>query len=116
VQACCLCWHSHGCESTKSAPHGWPVEWRAARGSDLRAVDQFPRAFSSLCSLHPNRAGGALAEQQALADVAAQHCRASVCGLVGDDALGNARLSSGRRKPCPQRVSGRLVVVQLRVG
>ena len=56
--------------------------------------------------LQPNRAGGVLTEQRALPDVSAQHRRALVARLLGDDALGDTGSSSRGRKACPQRVTG----------
>ena len=62
--------------------------------------------------LQPNRAGGVLTEQRALADVAAKHRRALVPCLFGDDALWNPSRSSRGRKACPQRVTGHLAGVE----
>jgi len=52
--------------------------------------------------LQPDRARGVLTEQRTFPDVPAKHHRSPVTGLIGDDALGNARLSGGRRKTGPQ--------------
>ena len=48
--------------------------------------------------LQPDRAGGVLAEQGALADVAAKHRRALVTGLLGNDTLWDTSRSSRGRK------------------
>src|ERR1039458_3431477 len=83
----------------------YPRDWAASehcRTCDLPAT--FP--------LQPDRAGGVLTEQGALADVAAKHGRALVTGLLGDDALGYPDSSSRGRKASPQRVTGHLAGVE----
>jgi hypothetical protein len=62
--------------------------------------------------LQPNRTGGVLTEQGALADVTAKHRRALVARLFGDDALGDPGRSSRGRKAGPQRVTCHLAGVE----
>jgi hypothetical protein len=59
-------------------------------------------------ALQPDRAGGVLTEQGALADVATKHGRALVARLLGDYALWDTGSSSRGRKAGPQRVTGHL--------
>ncbi len=67
-----------------------------------------PARLLATFPLQPNRAGGVLTEQRALADLAAEHRRALVTRLLGYHALGDTGSRSRGCKTGAQRVTGYL--------
>ena len=78
--------------------HGLAPE--AGTGSSRRTALPWPaRPPAASIFLQPNRAGGVLTEQRALPDVSAQHRRALVARLLGDDALGDTAAAAEVARP-----------------